>query len=126
LLDFAIHCRQNDTRSRKSTHVKTCVHSAMLHGRLMLAEVWPWPPLWSPFTEAVRTITVRELSYKPITVHYSTHWAFSVCCVFTRCRLVTLSNAVDSSSVFHGSRPRWLLFISQLTRRCYATAYNGG
>jgi hypothetical protein len=27
-----------------------------------LAEVWPWPPLSSSFTEAVTTITVRELS----------------------------------------------------------------
>jgi hypothetical protein len=36
LLDFAIHCSQNETRSRKSTPVKTaCVHSAVLHGRLM-------------------------------------------------------------------------------------------
>jgi hypothetical protein len=36
LLDFAIHRRQNETRSRKSTHVKTVrVHSAVSHGRLM-------------------------------------------------------------------------------------------
>jgi hypothetical protein len=36
LLDFAIRRRQNETRSRKSTHVKTVrVHSAVSHGRLM-------------------------------------------------------------------------------------------
>jgi hypothetical protein len=36
LLDFAIHCRQNETRSRKSSHVKTMrVHSVVSHGRLM-------------------------------------------------------------------------------------------
>jgi hypothetical protein len=36
LLNFAIHHRQNETRSRKSTSVKTMhVHSAVLHGRLM-------------------------------------------------------------------------------------------
>jgi hypothetical protein len=36
LLDFAIHRRQNKTRSQKSTRVKTMhVHSAMSRGRLM-------------------------------------------------------------------------------------------
>jgi hypothetical protein len=36
LLDFAIHGRQNETRSRKSTRVKTMlVHSAMSLGRVM-------------------------------------------------------------------------------------------
>jgi hypothetical protein len=36
LLDFAIHHRQNETRSQKSTNVKTMlVHSAMSRGRLM-------------------------------------------------------------------------------------------
>jgi hypothetical protein len=36
LLDFAIHLRQNETRSQKSTHVKTMrVHSTVSHGRLM-------------------------------------------------------------------------------------------
>jgi hypothetical protein len=36
LLDFAIHRRQNRTRSRKSTRVKTMhVQSAVLRGRLM-------------------------------------------------------------------------------------------
>jgi hypothetical protein len=36
LLDFAIHRRQNETRSRKSTRVKTVlVHSAVSRGRLM-------------------------------------------------------------------------------------------
>jgi hypothetical protein len=36
LLDFAIHHRQNETQSRKSTHVKTMhVHSMVSHGRLM-------------------------------------------------------------------------------------------
>jgi hypothetical protein len=36
LLDFAIHHRENKTRSQKSTHVKTMrVHSAVSHGRLM-------------------------------------------------------------------------------------------
>jgi hypothetical protein len=36
LLDFSIHRRQNETRSRKSTRVKTMrVHSAVSHGRLM-------------------------------------------------------------------------------------------
>jgi hypothetical protein len=29
---------------------------------IRLAEVWPWPPLSSSFTEAVTTITVQELS----------------------------------------------------------------
>jgi hypothetical protein len=36
LLDFAIHRRQNETRSRKSTRVKTmCVYSAVSCDRLM-------------------------------------------------------------------------------------------
>jgi hypothetical protein len=36
LLDFAIHRRQNETQSGKSTRVKTMrVHSAVSHGRLM-------------------------------------------------------------------------------------------
>jgi hypothetical protein len=36
LLDFAIHRRQNETRSRKITGVKTVVvHSAMSRGRVM-------------------------------------------------------------------------------------------
>jgi hypothetical protein len=36
LLDFAIHCRQNETLSQKRTHVKTArVHSVVSHGRLM-------------------------------------------------------------------------------------------
>jgi hypothetical protein len=36
LLDFAIHHRQNETRSRKNTRVKTMhVHSAVSSGRLM-------------------------------------------------------------------------------------------
>jgi hypothetical protein len=36
LLDFAIHHRQKETQSRKSTHVKTmCVHSVVSCGRLM-------------------------------------------------------------------------------------------
>jgi hypothetical protein len=36
LLDFAIHCRQNETQSRKGTYVKTVhVHSVMSCGRLM-------------------------------------------------------------------------------------------
>jgi hypothetical protein len=40
LLDFAIHSRQNETQSRKSTHVKRMnVHSAVSRGRLMLSEV---------------------------------------------------------------------------------------
>jgi hypothetical protein len=36
LLNFAIHCRQNETRSRKSTYVKTTlVHNAVSRDRLM-------------------------------------------------------------------------------------------
>jgi hypothetical protein len=36
LLEFAIHCRQNGTLSRRSTHVKTMrVHSSVSCGRLM-------------------------------------------------------------------------------------------
>jgi hypothetical protein len=36
LFDFAIHRRQNETQSQKSTHVKTVhVHSAVSCGRLM-------------------------------------------------------------------------------------------
>jgi hypothetical protein len=36
LLDFTIHCRQKETRSQKSTWVKTMrLHSAVSHGRLM-------------------------------------------------------------------------------------------
>jgi hypothetical protein len=36
LLDLAIHRRQNETRSRKSTRVKTLhVHSAVNRGRLL-------------------------------------------------------------------------------------------
>jgi hypothetical protein len=35
LLDFAIHRRQNETQSQKSTHVKTMrVHSMVSRGRL--------------------------------------------------------------------------------------------
>jgi hypothetical protein len=36
LLDFAIHCKQNETRSPKSTRVETMrVYSAVSHGGLM-------------------------------------------------------------------------------------------
>jgi hypothetical protein len=36
LLNFAIHCRQAETRSQKSACVKTMrVHSMVLHGRVM-------------------------------------------------------------------------------------------
>jgi hypothetical protein len=36
LLDFAIHCRQNETQSQKNTCIKTMhVHSAVSCGRLM-------------------------------------------------------------------------------------------
>jgi hypothetical protein len=36
LLDFATHRRQNETRSRKSTRVKTiCTHNKVSRGRLM-------------------------------------------------------------------------------------------
>jgi hypothetical protein len=36
LLDFAIHRRQNETQSRKSTRVKTvCVRSMLSSGRMM-------------------------------------------------------------------------------------------
>jgi hypothetical protein len=36
LLNFAIHCRQNETRSRKSTRVKIIrAHNMVSHGRLM-------------------------------------------------------------------------------------------
>jgi hypothetical protein len=36
MLNYAIHRRQNETQSRKSTRVKTMlVHSAMSHGRVM-------------------------------------------------------------------------------------------
>jgi hypothetical protein len=36
LLDFAIHCPQNKSRNRKSTHVRTMrVHSAVSRGTLM-------------------------------------------------------------------------------------------
>jgi hypothetical protein len=53
-------------------------------------------------------------------LHYSTHYIFSLCYVFTGC-LVTASNAVASwSSVLPGC------YLSHnSTRRCYATTYNG-
>jgi hypothetical protein len=36
LLDFVIHCRQDETQSWESAHVKTvCVHSVVSHGRMM-------------------------------------------------------------------------------------------
>jgi hypothetical protein len=36
LLNFAIHCRQNETRSQKSTHIKIMrVHRAVSCGKLM-------------------------------------------------------------------------------------------
>jgi hypothetical protein len=40
-----------------------------------LAEVWPWPPLWS-FTEAVTTIVVREISalYPTVIVKWCQHY----------------------------------------------------
>jgi hypothetical protein len=65
LLDYAIHRRQNETRSRKSTRVNTMlVHSAMSRGRLIQ---WAFGSvtLASPlifFTKAVSKIIVRELS----------------------------------------------------------------
>jgi hypothetical protein len=35
-LDFAIHCRQNETQGRKSTRVKTMsVHNTVSRGRLI-------------------------------------------------------------------------------------------
>jgi hypothetical protein len=37
VLNVAIHCKQNETQSQKSTNVTTMyVHSTVLHGRLML------------------------------------------------------------------------------------------
>jgi hypothetical protein len=64
LLNCAIHHRQNKTRSRKNTRVKTtCGHSVVSRADWChrLAEVWPWPPHSFSFTEAV-TATVWELS----------------------------------------------------------------
>jgi hypothetical protein len=49
LLSFGIYHRQNETQSRKSTHVKAVrVHSTVSHGRLInrFVEVWPWPSLF--------------------------------------------------------------------------------
>jgi hypothetical protein len=66
LLGFAIHPRQNETLSRKSTRIKKqCVFTAQCHMAdwcNRLAEVWPWPPISSSFTEAGTRVTVRELS----------------------------------------------------------------
>jgi hypothetical protein len=46
------------------------------------------------------THNYKELSYN-FTIHYSTHYVFSVCCVFITCSLATASNTVDSlASVF--------------------------
>jgi hypothetical protein len=42
---------------------KQCVFTARWHYRCnRLAEVWPWPPRSSSFTEAITIITARELS----------------------------------------------------------------
>jgi hypothetical protein len=49
------------------------------------------------FVELLQNVAVKNYS----AVHYSAYEFFSVCCVFTGCRLITASNAVDSSaSVF--------------------------
>jgi hypothetical protein len=68
MFDFAIHRRQNETRSRKSTLVKTMrVYSMVSRGRL-LQYTCRSVTLASPsssFTKAVTTVTVRELSDTP-------------------------------------------------------------
>jgi hypothetical protein len=50
---------------------------------------------------------------------------FSVCCVFTGCRLVTAPNVVDSAaSMFHDTGPHWLAPISQLTSQSSLKGYS--
>jgi hypothetical protein len=49
----------------KALMLKQCVFTVWCHVAdwcNRLAEVWPWPPLSSSFTEAVTTITTQELS----------------------------------------------------------------
>jgi hypothetical protein len=67
LLDYAIHRRQNKTRSRKSTRVKKCMFTAQCHVAdwyNRFKEVWP-SSLSSSSTMAVTIVTVRELSGTP-------------------------------------------------------------
>jgi hypothetical protein len=59
-----------------------------------------------------------------LTVHYSTHWDFSVYCVFTGCRPVTASNVVNSWVTCSFSY--WPVTLSQLTKHHYGMAYNNG
>jgi hypothetical protein len=65
LLDFAIHHGNKEQEVQKALVKKQCLFTARCHVAdrcNRLAEVWPWPPLLSSFTEAVATITVREHS----------------------------------------------------------------
>jgi hypothetical protein len=56
------------------------------------------------FIEHLQIVTTRNCSAianSHSTIHYITHWVFSVCCIFTGCCLVIAANAVASSaSVF--------------------------
>jgi hypothetical protein len=64
LLNFAMHRKQNETQSQKSTRVK-CMFTTWCHVTdwcNRLSEVWPWSPLSSSLTEAVTTIIAWELS----------------------------------------------------------------
>jgi hypothetical protein len=71
LLDFAIHRRRNETRSRKNTRVKTIrVHGAVSCSRLVQyacgsVALASFPIFFFP--GAVTTITVQQLSHKPCT-----------------------------------------------------------
>jgi hypothetical protein len=56
-------------KMKHEVETRTCVKQCMLTARChvphwcnRLSEVWPWPPLSSSFTEAVTTVTAKEIS----------------------------------------------------------------
>jgi hypothetical protein len=60
-VSVAIYWASHKTCSILPSIADKTKHKVQKTPRLM--EVWSWPPLSSTFTEAVKTVTVRELSY---------------------------------------------------------------
>jgi hypothetical protein len=70
------------------------------------------------YTQLVTTsnYSVNTNSHTP--VYCSTYEVFSICCIFTGCRMVTTSNDIAFSAPC--SHPSWSLTASQLTPRLAA------
>jgi hypothetical protein len=66
--------------------------------RVTIDGVWIRNWIYWIFTDCNYNWLQRYNSSTSSTIHYSTHQAFSLCCVFTGCFLLTASNTVDPSS----------------------------